>query len=583
MKRLKIILSATLLASLLCFPALVHADVNNFTITSFNADETLSRNDRQGELRIVEHINVDFTDYNHGILRALPDSYKHHSLQLKVNKVSSSTGAPTQYTTYGSNGNTVLKIGDPSKTVTGAQEYTIDYTVHNVITFYDDHDELYWDVNGDQWQQTFDHVSVQLHLPAGLKQNHSPNCYGGGLVAGGQTCEITSSSNVIRAFTRAPLESNQTLTYVAGFEKGYFQPSKWYETLGEYLGLILKVTLLPLVVLVYCLWKWRRLGKDEKGRSTIVPQYDAPNGLKPLEVGALLDFKTDNKDITATLIDLAVRHYIKIIEKNEPRTLRKDKISYELELVNNDFSNLSAYESRLLRQLFSQQNVGQLITLDKASSSLYSTAKVIRTEVARKLTKDGYFKQDPTKAGTTMYIIAGILFGLIWILGAAIGFEIVIGFVIAAVILVLFGLVMPARTLLGAEAVNHVKGLKMYLEIAEKDRIQKLQSPNAAYAANAGEPARTVELFEKLLPYAMVLGVEKQWAKQFEGLYVSPPDWYSGNWTTFNAVYLASSLNSGIGSAVNSSFASPSSSGGSGFGGGGFSGGGGGGGGGGGW
>src|SRR5258708_872996 len=152
MKRFGLLLSLFFL-TLVSVPAIASADVNNFTVTAFSADETLSRQDRQGELHIVERINVAFTDYNHRILRAIPSRYKNHSLQLHVNKVSSDSGAPTQYTTYSSNGNMVVKIGDPNRTVTGAQQYAIDYTARNVINFEKDHDELYWDVNGDQWQQ----------------------------------------------------------------------------------------------------------------------------------------------------------------------------------------------------------------------------------------------------------------------------------------------------------------------------------------------------------------------------------------------------------------------------------------------
>jgi uncharacterized membrane protein len=123
----------------------------------------------------------------------------------------------------------------------------------------------------------------------------------------------------------------------------------------------------------------------------------------------------------------------------------------------------------------------------------------------------------------------------------------------------------------------------MYMDVAEKDRIAKLQAPGAAYATNAGEPVRTVELFEKLLPFAIVLGVEEQWARQFADIYKTAPDWYAGNWTTFNSLYLVNGISSGVGMAVNTSFSAPQSSNSSGFGGGGFSGGGGGGGGGGGW
>lgn len=583
MKKIRLALASLSLLGLLAAPTLAAADVSNFDITSFNADETLTRHDPQGELRIVEHINVNFTDSNHGILRAIPQSYKHHKLQLKVNKISSDTGAPTQYSTYTSNGNTVLKIGDPNSTVTASQEYTIDYTLHNVITFYDDHDELYWDVNGDQWDQPTELVTVQLHLPDGLKIKNRPICYAGSYGGKDQGCGAAAAGNEILVSTTAPLTPRQTLTYVAGFDKNYFQPSKWYESAGEYLWVIIKVALLPILVLIYCFSRWLRTGKDDKGRGTIVPQYGPPDGLKPLEAGTLIDFKTDNKDITATIIDLAIRKYLKIIENKESKMLRKDKLTYVLQLVNNDYTGLTQHETTLLNELFNQKTIGEMVTLDKARSSLYTTAKTIRSEVAAKLTTEGYFKQDPTKAGTTLYVIAGILFGVVWILGAVIGFEIVAGFVIASVILVIFGFIMPARTAKGVEAVEHMKGLKMYLDVAEKDRIQKLQGPDAQYAANAGEPVKTVELFEKLLPYAMVLGVERQWAGQFEGLYNTPPDWYSGNWSTFNAIYLTDTLNRGIGSAVNESFASPSSSGGSGFGGGGFSGGGGGGGGGGGW
>lgn len=120
--------------------------------------------------------------------------------------------------------------------------------------------------------------------------------------------------------------------------------------------------------------------------------------------------------------------------------------------------------------------------------------------------------------------------------------------------------------------------------MTEKDRLEKLQGPNAKYVERGPEPTRTVELFEKLLPFAVVMGVEKEWAKQFESIYKAVPDWYDGsNMSSFNSVYIASSLSSSMGQAVNTSFTPPSSSSSSGFGGGGFSGGGGGGGGGGGW
>jgi hypothetical protein len=224
------------------------ADTNDFLVTSFAAEETLTRADPQGELHIIERINVNFNDYNHGILRAIPDSYKGHSLQLSVQSVTSDTHAPASYTTYGSNGNTVLKIGDPNQTVTGPQEYTIEYTLRNVISFYKDHDELYWDVNGNQWQQSFRQVAVTLNLPSGLNQTRQPVCYTGTLGSTAHDCTISTSDGIINSATTKPLSANQTLTYVAGFQKGYFRPSKWYETLDERLKPILELVLPILII-----------------------------------------------------------------------------------------------------------------------------------------------------------------------------------------------------------------------------------------------------------------------------------------------------------------------------------------------
>ncbi len=112
----------------------VKADTSDFTINSFSADYTLTNADPQGEMHVVENIDVTFTDNNHGIFRYIPKSYMNHSLKLKINSITSRTGAATNYTTSSQSGNTVLKIGDAGRTYTGNQSYTIDYTIQNVIT-----------------------------------------------------------------------------------------------------------------------------------------------------------------------------------------------------------------------------------------------------------------------------------------------------------------------------------------------------------------------------------------------------------------------------------------------------------------
>jgi uncharacterized membrane protein len=587
MNKLKLLLAGISFLAVSLLPGLASADVNDFVITSFSSDQTLTRNDPQGELHIVEKFKIKYNDYNHGFLRAIPDRYKKHALLIKVNKVSSDSGAPASYTKYSSNGNTVLKIGDPDRTVTGAQSYTVDYTVQNVISFYPDHDELYWDVNGEQWSQAFEKVSVTVHLPDGIKLYKTPQCFAGTAGYSLQSCTIVTKNNTISAKADYPLYGYQTLTYVAGFQPGYFShysPLDWFSEYGKQ---VVGFAIPFIVIAGGSFWLWFRRGRDSKGTGIIVPQYDAPDQLKPLEVGCLIDFKVDNRDITATIISLAVRRYIKILEVNEKKIL-KDKKVYKLELLNNDTTTLDDHEEKLINALFPGKKVGDISELSKNKSSLYNAATDLRSDIKEELEIQGYFKsklnaKTLNRSLTLRNTLALVGLGVVgFALYLICGISVPVGFGIAVLFSLPFWIAMKARTSKGVIAKEHIQGLKLYLTTAEKTRLEKMQSPDAPYAPKSAAPEKTVELFEKLLPYAIVLQVENEWSKQFESLYTSPPDWYSGNWNTFNSYYLASSISSGVGSAVNTSFSAPSSSGSSGFSGG-FSGGGGGGGGGGGW
>jgi len=214
---------------------------------------------------------------------------------------------------------------------------------------------------------------------------------------------------------------------------------------------------------------------------------------------------------------------------------------------------------------------------------MYTSAKNLRSQVEEGLTQAGYFRSNPLSASRS--VLAGVIiaFVLVYFAGKHLGLPLILGLVVGGIIAFITAGKMAARTAKGVVAFEHAQGLKLFLNVTQKDRLAMMQSPNAPYAATGQEPARTVELFEKLLPYAMVLGVEREWAKQFEGLYTAAPSWFAGNWNSFSTYYLISNLSDGMSSAVNTAFSAPSNSGSSGFGGGGFSGGGGGGGGGGGW
>lgn len=555
-----------------------HASVNDFIINDFTADYYLSRDDPQGQLHIIENIKLTFHDYNHGILRAIPSSYKGHSVKLKINNISSESGASAHFTTYSQAGNTVLKIGDPNHTITGNQSYTIDYSLQNVVSYYADHDELYWDTNGDQWQQPFEHVTANFHLPKDLNITDK-RCYTGSFGSLEQDCTINTSGDAISFQANKQLEANENLSAVLAFPKGYFKPPTARDWWHDNYGKVLAITLPPLLIGSWAFRRWQTKGKDVHGRDTIIPEYEPPAGISPAEMGVVNSYRLNPKDISATIIDLAIRKYLRIIEETKKKIF-KDKKTYSFELLKTDFSGLKDHEQKILNDIFPTLAMGEIVGLDSLKNKFYKTIRSLGSSLPKQLTQDGYFPSNPKYAGAFMYGAAFGLFILAVTMAALLKWTSV-GLVISALILLIFAILMPKRTAQGVQAKEAIEGLKMYMQTAEADRIKMLQSPDAPYAKKSTSPKKTVELFEKLLPFAIVLGVENQWAKQFESIYKTPPDWYSGNWTTFNAVYFTSSLNNSV-SAMGTSFSPPQSSGGSGFSGGG-SGGGGGGGGGGGW
>jgi hypothetical protein len=175
------------------------ADVNNFVVNNFHARYELSEGVKGGGAIVKERLTVTFTDYNHGILRAIPKSYDGHSVKPKVTEVKrDDTGEP--FSTYSdSNDNLVIKIGDPNKTITGQHSYEITYHLRGVIHFLDEpYDEFYWDINGTDWQQQFEQVSAEVVFISGgpltwPKLPYPRACYTGREGQAEQTCQFETT------------------------------------------------------------------------------------------------------------------------------------------------------------------------------------------------------------------------------------------------------------------------------------------------------------------------------------------------------------------------------------------------------
>lgn len=565
-----------LLALALALPA--RASTQDFTINSFTADYYLSRaSDGVAEMRIAETIVADFPDFdqNHGILRALPQTYQGHGLELHVESVHKTGGTDWPYSTSTDNGNTVLQIGDPDVYVHGQQTYLITYTVRGVANDEQNDSNLFWNVNGDQWPQTFGPVTARLHIPKNLVnavQTNNVACFTGR--AGATQTDCTSSLTpdgdglLLSVRTLRALNGYETLSFKVGLTQSAFHA---YQMSASYLwSLIILgfVLVAPTPLAAWWVWRrWRVSGRDAKGKGVIVPQYIPPKEVSVLGSSAVLKERFVPAALSAAVIDLVVRHYLKIYETGK----HFGKFSYSIELVKLP-KDLRLEEQQIVDMLFGiSPQIGTLINLDTLSKKLYTQAQQIGHQINVDLTKQGFFVQNPDRARLPYFIASGVLAA-----AAFLYMPYTLGLLGASAACLIGAAIMAARTPKGAELKDYLLGLRDYMKLAEAERLRVLQSPHGELTQkiDVADKGTLITLYEHLLPYAMLFGIEKDWARQLASLYTQPPDWYSGS-GAFNAVYFASAM-SGFSAQTTQSFTPPSSSGGSGAGGGGGGGGGGG-------
>ncbi len=579
-------------------------NTQDFGINFFDAQYTLSKDSKNvSVLSTNEYIQAQFPDIdqNHGILRALPLSYNGHSISLLVSTVDNAFGPMTpatsnrSYATSDQNGNRVLKIGDAGIYVHGTQNYHIGYSSKNVTRSSNGYDELFWNVNGTQWQQTMQvvHASLKLspELANSLDDSKAPVCFTGTAGSVAHDCTIDKIINVNGStsfiVTAKPVfNAGENLSFAIAFKQGtfaVFKPSTWARIQPIFAGVM--GTGIVLTALFLATRQWQKYGRDPKGRGTIVPEYQPPKESSLLMHEYVLHENGRPVAITAQIINLAIRGYVRILDTEKDKLIGKSHV-FSLEQLK-AFDDLAQDENQVATMIFGPAStVGTVVSLDSLKNKLSAETALLWKTVGEQSVSDAYFVSDPKKAIGT-YISIGIGCFVVgfggFFFGGIIGIAWGVALTISGVILLIVSRYMPARTLKGLTLHDYLLGLKLYIQTAEIDRIAFHQGLNTAErtSLDPNDPAQKVKLFELLLPYAMLFGLEKDWGNQFKDIYSAPPAWYGGTINNFSTGYLLGGL-SGLNSAANTSFSPPASSGSSGFSGG-SSGGGGGGGGGGGW
>lgn len=580
------------------------ADVDDFTFASMHADYTLTRDaDGFSSLHVQETFVAVFPDFdqNRGLMRAVPIWYQGVNTEPQIISVTDENGTPRPME-VSDDGEFVTIVSRADDYLHGRQTFVITYEQRNVTRFFEDvgDDEFYWDITGDEAAQPYDEVTATLHLDESLADAVTGNaaCYTGSYGDDTPCDSISRTDPVTFALTQRNVPPYAGVTMAVGFTAGTFTQAEATEPSqndGGPIGTTHRPDAAQQSAEVVTPLQWGLFGvalatlvgggvlrrtalKDAPGHPTVVPQYEPPVGVDAFAAAVMLG-KTD-KALPAEVLEQAVRGSIQLIE-GPRRTLTARLVDPSLAGDRDGHEVLVALFGPALAigTEFAFGTYNSAFTAEVTNTINGVTAAQRAGGVWRKVS--GWVRVPLIVVGTVTGL-GGLLLG--FLLAAATGNVLwaVLGF--AAVVMAVIGATLVSKkpySELGAGLRDHLDGLKLFMQWAEADRIRMLQSPEGAERVriDASDPRQVLRIYEPLLPFAVVFGIEKAWSKQIVVYYEQvqqQPLWFSGP-NGFSGAYLATALHS-VGSSTTAPSSSSSSSSFGGSFGGGFSGGGGGGG-----
>lgn len=598
-----------------------------------------------GCLFVAETIEVraEGSQIRRGIYRDFPTIYRDAlgnrvTVPFEVVRVLRD-GQPEPWHTENVTGGTRLYIGSASSLLSpGDYGYRIEYTTDRQLGYFDDHDELYWNVTGNDWAFPIDAVEATVRLPAGVaRESLRIDAYLGeaGAKGGEWTAAVPAPDTVVFTSQRS-LRPYEGLTIALGFPKGLVpEPTaleRGQQLLVDNRGAIIGLIGL-LIVIALQARAWSRVGRDPLP-GAIYPRYEAPEGYSPGMLRYVLEFGYDKTATAAALVHMALNGHLKI-----------DKPDKHYVVSRADGVPASKTELALFAALFAG---GDTLTFKQSEHKRVGKAVKAHEKALRTRMESHYFNHNraawlpgflvalvavvamtilvPTEepglgpvlaffamfwngfvglfvwtiykgwkqaTGIAMlpmivmtafslpFITAGLV--ILGVFAYQVGVLPMLILIAHLALTVTFYQLMKAPTERGRKLLDAIQGLQLYLNIAERDDLER---------RHGGEHPVTLEEFERLLPYSIALDSAETWAQRFEQAIsqaeldgsIQQRSWYTPSMLSggaLNGAAISSALASGLSSGISSSASPPGSS--SGRGGGGSSGGGGGGGGGGGW
>jgi hypothetical protein len=514
------------------------ASARSWRVADFQADITVGRD---GSALVTERISLVFVGEWHGIYRKIPIEYpgpsgSNYELFLDVRSVTDGSGGKLKYESSVSNGFRQLKIYVPDA-VDAERTVEIAYTVRNATRFFKDYDEFYWNVTGNDWPVPIDHASATVHFPGPAAGSLRAQAFTGVYGSTQRDATATVDGPDVHFETTGPLPMRGGLTIDVYIPKDILREPSALTKFLWFLGGN-PVLFLPPVTLVGMFLVWWFKGRDPDPGMSVAPMYEPPPGISPAEAGTLLDDSIHPRDITSTMVDLAVRGYIRIEENAEKVLLftHKDYVFRLLRPREQWGPDLVPHERVMLENIFAG---GEETRLSSLKNRFYTAVPIIREDIMSALKRKGIYLLDPESAnGYSIAAAIGMLipFAIFQYMGWANFFSsiplLILCVAISAVIWWLFARVMTAKTLKGARTQIAVLGFQEFMNRVDAERL-KVMPPTT---------------FEKFLPYAMALGVEHHWAQAFAGIVKDPPQWYVAPGAAyvggFNPIFFSSSMHS---------------------------------------
>lgn len=476
-----------------------------------------------GSVVVVEHL-VPAAPVSHIVWSTAleyPGQWSIHQPRIvDIYQVTTADGRPLSYTTRRRKDRLELDID-----TAGVNELRLVYNIGNAVEFQSDHDRLLWQP-GEGWLGSAENVTVFVQVPPEMTGSFRAQAH---LRGQGLLPVRDSSAGADRVwFTIPQLRSDDRLTIDASLDPGIVQQRSVLQRASWFIGAN-SVVLLPLIVLGVMLGFRRLKSLPSEDDASIVARYDPPAGLSPAEVGVLIDDALDPRDITATVIDLAVRKYVRLEHGTPDEGVEFDGQDFVIRLVRpmEEWKDLKPHEQTVLFHTFYG---GTWTKLSSLTLRFHSVVPALRAQIGTRLRLQGFYWMDPQKTHSLRLFNFGVLALILYIVQLTAVFSFsdswllsLIAVALSALIVFLFGRRLTSKTRKGLRVYREIVGFRDFLTSVDHDRLERL-------------PA---DLFERCLPYAIALGVEHHWANAFSGIALGPPEWFTSEPELFTTVRLA--------------------------------------------